>query len=252
GVADGPLEPRVREPREAIADLLARPGELLGGEAARGVATRPVQRLAQPALLVARRTRRQHRHRPVGALLDGGAQVVAEPEPLADLLEEARVGVCAHDLDRHRQREHAARVARRGHQTDEVGLRELSPAQAEEPGPAGARTSRPDARRVAVAGKRPPQRAADPAAPHAAPQPADHVGGDEVTADEGSDGVAGDLLDAGDRAAYRMAERLAEEARPRALVDVVARVFLPSADLVDHDTLLLGEAIGRDGRVEAL
>ncbi len=49
-----------------------------------------------------------------------------------------------------------------------------------------------------------------------------------------------------------MPEAVAEEARPGVLVHVVGGVLLAAADLVDHHALLLGEALGGHGALEAL
>src|SRR6185295_439110 len=102
-VRERPVKTRVGQAREAVADLVARAAELLGGEAGGRLAARLVDRLAQQPLVVARGAGGEDRDGPVLALLDGGAQIVAEPETLADLLEEARVGIGPDDLDRHRE-----------------------------------------------------------------------------------------------------------------------------------------------------
>ena len=185
-------------------------------------------------------------------MLDGRAQIVAEPEALADLLKEPRVRIGAHDLDRERQRDDRPRLARRGDQPDDVGLGQLPTAQVERSVAIVPDAWRAGARRVPVGGKGPAKCPSDPVRRHAADQREYHVPRHEVAADEGADGIAGHPPDAGDRAAHRVAERLAEEACPGAFVDVVAGVLEPAADLVDDDTLLLGEAIGGDRRVEAL
>src|SRR5437588_11690138 len=93
------VEPGVGETCEPVADLLARPGELVRAEALGRVRERSLDRVAQPALVVAARGRREDRHGPVESVLHARPDVVAEPEPLADLLEEARVRVGADDLD---------------------------------------------------------------------------------------------------------------------------------------------------------
>ena len=57
------------------------------------------------------------------------ADVVAEPEALADLLEEPRIGIGADDLHGEREREHAARIGRRGGDAHEVALGQVLAAE---------------------------------------------------------------------------------------------------------------------------
>ena len=109
------LETRVGEACEAVADLL--PGALELARAAKpcgGLAEGAVDGLAEPTLVV---------RAPALAVSTATAQslpcstdeaeIVAEAEALAHLLEEARVRVGADDLDGEREREHA-RAAPRG------------------------------------------------------------------------------------------------------------------------------------------
>src|SRR5436309_471797 len=70
--------------------------------------------------------------------------------------------------------------------------------------------------------------------------------------DEASHRLPRHAPDARHRAAHGMPEAVAEEARPGVLVHVVGRVFLAAADLVDHHTLLVGEAVDGHGAAEAL
>src|SRR5262245_65047224 len=93
------LESRVREPREAVADLLPRPGQLAGREAGRRLGAGALHRLAQTVLVRARGARRDHRDGPVPAVLQGRTDLVPESEPLADLLEQARIRIGADDLE---------------------------------------------------------------------------------------------------------------------------------------------------------
>src|SRR5437773_4394726 len=251
-VRERAVEARVGKPGKAIAHLLPCAPELLGREAGRRLATRSLDRLAQPSIIVARRAGRDDGHCPVRSLLDAGAQVVAEAQALADLLEEPRVGIGTHDLDRHREREHVPRRGRRGRETDQIGLREVGAAEPDEPGGTVAGAREPGRTKVAAAGKGPTAGASHRAERDSADDGDHHVRDAEVPCDEAPYGFARHAPDARDRAAHRMAERAVEEVSPRLLVHVVARVLLAAADLVDHHPLLLREAVRGYGAAEAL
>src|SRR5262249_14748052 len=176
-VRERAIEPRVREASEAIADLLARAGELVGAEPAGRLGEGPVYGLAQPALVVAARAGGEDRHRPVEAVLDARRDVVAEPEALADLLEEAGIGIRADDLDRHRKGQDVARRRRRGDETHEVRLREVAAVEPDHPGcrVSRRRRGRADGRRAGGEGAS--DRPAEATAIDAADDGEGHAGG---------------------------------------------------------------------------
>ena len=122
-VRDGAVHPRVGEAREAIADLLPGARQLRAREAVGRARERPVDGVVQAPGVRARRARGEDDDRPVAPVLDAEAELVAEPHALADLLEEAGVGIGADHLDRHRRGQQGARHKRRRHETHEVHLR---------------------------------------------------------------------------------------------------------------------------------
>ena len=104
---DRVVEAAVGEDGVAVAQLLARPVELVGAEALVGGAPAGVLDGAREAVArgCARRWRPTHGAGPVGPPLEMGADLVAEAEPLAQLLEEPAVGIGADDVDRDAGRE---------------------------------------------------------------------------------------------------------------------------------------------------
>src|SRR5262249_13866092 len=148
-------------PGKAVADLLARPQQLLAGEPGARRAARPLDGLEQAILVLPRRARRDHRHGPVDAMLDTRADVVAEAEALADLLEEACVRIGAHEPDGERGGEDAARGGRRGGEPDQVALGEIAPSQAYGAADAARRQAGARCRPRAAGGKDTSERAPD-------------------------------------------------------------------------------------------
>src|SRR5579885_1436753 len=230
----------------------ARPRELLGAEARRGLARDAVDGLAQPPRLVAGGARAEHGDRPVAALLDRRPEVVAEAEALAHLLEEPRVGIRADDLEREREGEGGPRLARRGEQAHEVGLGEIAAGKPERPGRSVRANPRHGRRPGAARGERARDGAAKRVARDAAAHGEDHVRRYEAPGEKRAHRRRRDRPHARDRPADRVAERLADEAPPGLLVQVVGGILVTAADLVHHHALLLGEAVGRHGAVEEL
>ena len=176
-----------------------------------------------------------------------GADLVAEAEPLAQLLEEAAVGIGADDVDRHAGREQGARRRLHRHQQGEIGLAAVAIAHADaaaEPAPHG-RHGRGRARHAAA--EMPAHAGAHARLRGAADDGEDGVGVRQPLLQESGDVARTDAGHAGDRPRHRMRERAAEHPPPGAAIDALGGIVEAAADLLHHHALFLAQAALVDG-----